>query len=81
LLRILQQHGVKMTIPTKQHGLIPVTKYLRSNANTYAIPQHRCCDPMSDVMHPQIWTPQHAGQAAPLLSIVPADRDLTSLWG
>jgi hypothetical protein len=24
---------------------------------------------MSDVMHSQIWTPQHASQAAPLLSI------------
>jgi hypothetical protein len=39
LLRILQRHVVKMTIPTKQHGLISMTKDLRSNANTYAIPQ------------------------------------------
>jgi hypothetical protein len=40
-----------MTIPAKQHGLIPMTKDLRSNANTHAIPQQRCRYPMSDVMH------------------------------
>jgi hypothetical protein len=46
-----------------------MTQDLRSHPNTHAIPQQRCCDPMSDVMDSQIWTPQHAGQAAPLLSI------------
>jgi hypothetical protein len=39
LLRILQRHVVKMTIPAKQHGLIPMTENLGGNANTNAIPQ------------------------------------------
>jgi hypothetical protein len=47
-----------MTIPAKQHGLIPMTKDLRSNANTHAIPQQRCSYPMSDVMHSQICSEQ-----------------------
>jgi hypothetical protein len=72
---------VQVTVPTKQHGLISMTENLRGNANTNAIPQQRCGYPMSDVMHSQIWTPQHVRHAAPLLSIangrnaIPASED------
>lgn len=60
---------VQVTIPAKQPGLIPVTQDLRSHANIHTIPLQRCSNPMSDVVHSQIWTPQHARHVAPLLSI------------
>ncbi len=38
-------------LPAKQHSLISMPKNLRCHANTNAVPQQRCSDLMSDVMH------------------------------
>jgi hypothetical protein len=69
LLRLLKRHMVQVAVAPQQHGLIAVTKDLRSHANTDTISQQRCCHPVADVVYPQIGTPEHTRQTRPLLSV------------